>query len=656
MRLRKGLRLPMLFACIAFLFLTSTGRLRAQTFNLQTNRDLIASLDGQWRFHTGDNPVWANPNFDDSQWPLLRSNEDWGKQGYKGYRGVAWYRFTIQVPEGNKPLSLLLPSLITSYQVFANGRLIGGCGGMPPHPVPHFCNPRTIDLPAGPSPAPQTIVFAIRVWHWKAWATYFDGGPRGTSYIGGPHLIDNRLQAIYDGQTKLLVQYYFLVVFALLGAFVSFALFLFRRADREYLWFGVLLLLTSVFEIMTAFGRLNSVAIVRYYRWEDLATSLGWFASLGFYYVLLRGRRSWPLYVALTAVSLFLLQHLLPLYAYIRIGLFNIIANLLMVPPILWILALLLQRAREKLLDARLLLVPVFLLYGNILVGGVLFATFQLGWQHRYADDTFSVLSRPFPLNSDVLTEFIFLVAMIAILVNRFTRTRREEERYASELEAGRNMQSMLIPVAPPNTPGFAVESVYLPASEVGGDFFQVQPGDDGSLLIVVGDVSGKGLKAAMTVSTIVGALRNETSRLPAEILAHLNRVLHGQIKGFVTCCATCIAADGAMTIANAGHIPPYRNGEELAIPSALPLGTIAESGYEETQFKLAPGDRLTFVSDGIIEATNDKRELFGFQRTQKMSSQSAAAIAKAAKNFGQEDDITVLSIQFAGAEAVVNV
>ncbi|MGB8480983.1 MAG: SpoIIE family protein phosphatase [Acidobacteriaceae bacterium] len=238
-----------------------------------------------------------------------------------------------------------------------------------------------------------------------------------------------------------------------------------------------------------------------------------------------------------------------------------------------------------------------------------------------------------------------FLLAMLAILINRFARTRREEQRLASELEAARGMQSLLVPATPPVTPGFTVESVYIPASEVGGDFFQILPGDDGSLVIVVGDVSGKGLKAAMTVSTIIGALRGCAIREPAAVLANLNRVLHGQITGFATCVAAWITADGTMTIANAGHIPPYRNGEELAVPGGLPLGVVETGNYEETQFEIAAGNRLTFVSDGVVEATNEKKELFGFARTQAISHQPAQAIAEAAKQFGQEDDISVLSV-----------
>lgn len=656
MRLRKGLRLPMLFACFVFLFLPSTSRLYAQTFNLQSGREPIASLNGLWHFHTGDNPAWASPNFDDSQWPLLRSNEDWGKQGYKGYSGVAWYRFTLQVPDGSKPLSLLLPYVFTSYQVFADGRLIDGCGGMPPHAVARFCHTQVFALPSIPSAGPRTVSLAIRVWQWPTWAAFNGGGPQGTSYAGAPESIQDRYRAVYDPYARLQVQYYFLALLAFLGALVSITLFLYRRGEREYLWFGCMLLMEAAETAWRIYGRysFHTINVVGYFTCRGLLMNLQWFAAIAFFYVLLRGRRSWLFYLAVAGTVLYLTEHVMFPYILtdnrVGIGVFNIIANITLLPTILWIVVLLARRAREKEIDALLLLAPVILVYGNRTIRWFVFAAYELGWQHRFTQEAFPILVRPFPLASDVLADFIFLVAMVAILVNRFARTRREEERYAGEIEAARTMQSLLIPLTAPSTPGFNVESVYLPASEVGGDFFQVQPGDDGSLLIVVGDVSGKGLKAAMTVSTIVGALRDYPSRQPLEVLGHLNRVLHGQIKGFVTCCAMLIAADGAMTVANAGHIPPYRNGKELAIPSALPLGTIAESGYEETQFELAPGDRLTFVSDGVVEATNAKRELFGFDRAQRISREPVATIAETARRFGQEDDITVVAIQYAGA------
>ncbi len=103
------------------------------------------------------------------------------------------------------------------------------------------------------------------------------------------------------------------------------------------------------------------------------------------------------------------------------------------------------------------------------------------------------------------------------------------------------------------------------------------------------------------------------------------------------------------MAIANAGNLAPYRNGEELAVHSGLPLGIEAEGSYAETTYQIEPGDRLTFVSDGVVEAANEKRELFGFARTLAISQQSAHAIAEAAKQFGQQDDISVLSVTRSG-------
>ena len=92
----------------------------------------MTSLDGLWRFHTGDNPAWASPSFDDSQWPLIRSGESWTTQGYSGYSGYAWYRCRLQVPDGSRPPDLLLTAIFTGYQLYANGKLIGGEGSIVP--------------------------------------------------------------------------------------------------------------------------------------------------------------------------------------------------------------------------------------------------------------------------------------------------------------------------------------------------------------------------------------------------------------------------------------------------------------------------------------------------------------------------------------------
>jgi serine phosphatase RsbU (regulator of sigma subunit) len=128
-------------------------------------------------------------------------------------------------------------------------------------------------------------------------------------------------------------------------------------------------------------------------------------------------------------------------------------------------------------------------------------------------------------------------------------------------------------------------------------------------------------------------------------VLEHLNRVLYGQVSGFVTCCAAHIGSDGTMEIANAGHPAPYLNGAEIETVPGLPLGVVAQSAWPEQTFKLDTDERLTFVSDGVVEASKPDGELFGFERAQAISNKTAKTIAEAARQFGQRDDITVLSV-----------
>jgi len=224
-----------------------------------------------------------------------------------------------------------------------------------------------------------------------------------------------------------------------------------------------------------------------------------------------------------------------------------------------------------------------------------------------------------------------------------------EMTRLEGEMAAAREVQQLIVPEKSESFPGFKVESAYRPAQQVGGDFFQILPAAGGGLLIVVGDVAGKGLPAAMLVSVLVGSIRTaaEDTQDPALILRKLNDGLVNRTRGgFCTALAAHISADGWVTVANAGHLSPYLDGEEVELPGALPLGLAIGQRYEAETFQFPYGSRLTFYSDGVVEAQNGKGELFGFKRAQAISTQPAAAIAEAAKQFGQEDDITVVTIE----------
>jgi hypothetical protein len=249
---------------------------------------------------------------------------------------------------------------------------------------------------------------------------------------------------------------------------------------------------------------------------------------------------------------------------------------------------------------------------------------------------------------------FVFYVTLLLFLVLRTVSIARERAHAAAELEAARTTQQLLLARSSQSTPGFKVETVYFPASEVGGDFFLVSPGTDGSLMAIVGDVSGKGIIAAMRVAMIVGVLRREDSRSPVEALRNLNQALFMKGEaGFTTACCMRIDRDGLCTMANAGHLAPYIDGKEMAVPPSLPLGITEDAQFEEVTVKLAPGHSLVLLSDGVVEARNSQGELFGFERTAAISAESAQSIAGAAQRFGQEDDITVLTLTLAPAEVL---
>jgi hypothetical protein len=153
-----------------------------------------------------------------------------------------------------------------------------------------------------------------------------------------------------------------------------------------------------------------------------------------------------------------------------------------------------------------------------------------------------------------------------------------------------------------------------------------------------------------MLVSMLVGSIRTaaEDTQDPVIMLRKLHDRLMGRTSGgFATALAAHIGGDGLVTIANAGHLSPYLDGREVELPGALPLGVISGGGqYRATSLELRPGSRLTFYTDGIVEAQDQKGELFGFDRAKSISTEAAAAIADAAVRFGQSDDITVVTIE----------
>lgn len=659
MRIRSAVHL------LAIIFLLASGAAAwAQSFDLDRGREAVVSLDGLWRFHPGDSPTvdgkpaWAAPDFDDSKWALIEGGKSWSEQGYRDMSGFAWYRFAVRVPAGSATASLLLAPIVTSFRVYVDGAPVGGWGNMPPVHTPNTSfSFHEFPLTTSRSDSARTVEVAIRVWHSPMWASYMGGGPYQPGNVAGDSaLIATELHHRETARRTVMVDCYTYSVASGIIGLAILCLFFMRSGEREYLWFALVVLTQSADCALSISKEVWAVPAAPIYDMLDAALN-AIISGAGLCFVarvldvpLHKAGRVVFVLLAFSPIANILYWPRLasaPESAALEL--------LLLLPAIVWSLVLLARYALRGNRDAQLLLAPIFLASGYYAVDNLVMLLSQAGLVHRPRWMDIPLRLQPFAVHIQVLLDLIFLLAMLVFLIRRFSLARRREERLATEFEAAKEVQQMLLPGALDQCPAYRVKSVYRPADEVGGDFFQQVADGEGGILIVVGDVSGKGLSAALIVSVLVGAIRAEAAHGsdPGQMLAVLNdRLLQRTQGGFVTCMAAHLNAGGALTIANAGHLPPYLNGDEIEVAASLPLGLVAGVTYETATTHLGPGDRLTFVSDGVVEAQSRSGELFGFERTRAISGEAAEHIASAAQEFGQEDDITVVTVDFCG-EAV---
>jgi serine phosphatase RsbU (regulator of sigma subunit)/anti-sigma regulatory factor (Ser/Thr protein kinase) len=252
----------------------------------------------------------------------------------------------------------------------------------------------------------------------------------------------------------------------------------------------------------------------------------------------------------------------------------------------------------------------------------------------------------------------------VAQLVREQEAEVRQRERIEQELRVAQLIQQQFLPHELPDLPGWQVGAYYGPAREVGGDFYDFIKLPDDQVGIVVGDVTDKGVPAALVMATTHSILRAEAPRLiaPSEVLTRVNELLVDEMPAhmFVTCLyAVLNPASGRLRYANAGHNVPYVSTEagvtELRA-TGMPLGLLPGMEYEEKEATLAPGDTVLLHSDGLAEAHNAAREMFGFPRVAALTGEASDGevlidrLLKELQEFTgpgleQEDDITLVTL-----------
>jgi serine phosphatase RsbU (regulator of sigma subunit)/ketosteroid isomerase-like protein len=249
----------------------------------------------------------------------------------------------------------------------------------------------------------------------------------------------------------------------------------------------------------------------------------------------------------------------------------------------------------------------------------------------------------------------------------RLEQERIEHARVQQELEVARTIQKASLPKEVPTLEGWQISPFYQPAREVGGDFYDFHLLSEGRLGVVVGDATGKGVPAALVMSTTCGMLRlaAQSHSSPGEMLQRVNEALNPSVPSnmFVTCFYAILEPNsGSLRYANAGHDLPYlcrRNGDAEELRArGMPLGLMPGMSYEEGEAFLREEHGVLFYSDGLVEAHDPKGEMFGFPRLRELVAEHAAeersleeALLEKLYSFvgegwEQEDDITLLTLR----------
>ncbi|MDE3104395.1 MAG: SpoIIE family protein phosphatase [Acidobacteriota bacterium] len=630
--------------------------------------DSAVELYGPWRFHTGDDLEWSKPGLDDSHWATMDMTPPdgsadaslgtsgfipgWTSRGYPGYSGYAWYRLKVRVQSSGGRLALKMPdNADDAYQVYVNGEKIGEFGRFSDRGVTAYSAlPRGFRLPTKVRDGEITI--AIRMWMDSA--TRYNspdaGGMHGPPVLGKATVIASQVQLDWDDTAHQVGSGFLETLILLLALVVATTLFWLDSEEESYRWLGLVSLATLLenaiilmVNFTTAIGQtmailLSDVVLV------PLRIGL-WVLFWAYWFRLAQMRRihqlAWSMMAVLCVGTAMLRPPLhgqvVPLAAgsYVEPLLLAVKLGLAAVLVVVTYRGIRKEKAEGWMALPAVLLAAI--------------ANYQRELRLIHVPTAFAVWD--FSISLGTISTIVSLLLVTVMLSRRFLHAQRKREQWKLEIEQARNVQQVLIPDQLPEIAGLSILSEYRPAREVGGDFFQIIPcGDQGSVAIVVGDVTGKGVQAGMLVALIVGAIRTEVQHglQPDRILQAVNDQLCERKHASATCVMLRVDPDGTVVLANAGHLAPYLNGQEMEMMGALPLGTIEGMEYPVETFHMQEGDTLTLMSDGIAEAQNPAGELFGFERVnERMKARiSVSDLATEAQNFGQEDDILVLSIQ----------
>lgn len=629
-----------------------------------------------WKYHPGDNPEWANPDFDDTTWELANTWMPQNELPDNGWQGIGWFRLHLSISDEelrNMPLALHVTYQAGASEIYLDGELIysfGKVGKRKEEEKPYW------------ERNPQVISFSGETDHVIAVRYSNFASTQLTPVLGFALRFSPLNTGIKSRVTILRIGTTFQMVLTAILVFLMMQhllLFIFYPRARENLYFSILTGSIGAFVFITfqiilvATSTPEIISLLRFFLIVSVLMSL---STLLFLYTLFYTKLPKLFWFFLTGWIITFWLSLLAMNNYISdISITNnSVVSKGLATPLLSLFMLL-----TSLELARVMIVAIFKRKDGAWI-------FGLGSLSPFILSFISgiIISRT-GWNSDwnmsayLITILAPILSMSVYLARNFSRTSRklerevierehlevENTRKTEELEEARKLQMSMLPQAAPQLPNLNIAFEMRPATEVGGDYYDFNLSEDGQITIAIGDATGHGMNAGLVVSAVKSLFKTTT---PNETdLETLERISQGiksmQLKRLYMAMTLATFNDNKLTLAAAGMPPTLihrasENSVEEILLEGMPLGGFVGAERQEASFELHSGDTVLLMSDGLPEMLNPKNEMLDYPKTKKLFAEIADKSPKAIINHlfsectswadgsPQTDDITLVVIK----------
>lgn len=599
------------------------------------------NLSGPWKLSLTDQPRRAQPDVDDSGWPTVTLPQRTPRN-----ERIYWLRRTVPAPASTEPLQVTVGLVSESYEIYVNGVRIGDTGDFG-KPEIGFFRPRSFRVPPEAVTSAPALTIALRIWNPGAsWGSLTSGLRDGGPYwITTSEHANAEIDAARKGM-RLALTPALIVICGQCGIGMCLLLLWFaERERRELLFFAVYLCATGL-SLILGVGVVFSGASSFWYRlgFRPLNDIAFLFLCLAGALFLRLRRPPWPVIAGAAVLSAALtFRTIFYLYPWLILLAWQCVQALR-------------TSARRNLPFALPLLLYALAILNNTLPQSFRIFPISMG----FAGMTLSVTN---------LIQLLFAGAMLILMLERLSSDRREKQRLASELDAAREIQRSLMPQSAPAIEGYCVGFRSSACYEVGGDYLDIFALPSGEQVMIVADVAGKGLGAALVGTAFRSAFRAAIGAGGASLndvaarigQQHWNEGPEARRRYVTAIFLKLDPASHSLSVLNAGHNTGFVVQPDGAVrmieASGPPLGILPGVRYSEETVAFPEGARLLFYTDGLTEVFREGDEEFGPERLlehfrecrERNCDRMLDSVWQALKQFAgeirQRDDMTALAL-----------